>query len=89
MERIGIRELKENLGYYMKKIRAGEKIILTDRKKEIAIVTPLGEKGSEEKLYRLVNRGLAAWSGGKPNGMRQRIASKTKSVSSAVIEDRR
>ncbi len=89
MERVGIRELKENLGHYMKKIRAGEKIILTDRKKAIAIIAPLGEKSCEEKLYPLVQRDLADWSGGKPKGMRHRIASKGKSVSSAVIEDRR
>lgn len=89
MEKVGIRQLKESMGRYMKKIRAGEKIILTDRKKEVAVLVPYGEKGSEERLYSLVKRGAASWSGARPRGPGRRIASKTKSVSSAVKEDRR
>ncbi|MCF8109990.1 MAG: type II toxin-antitoxin system Phd/YefM family antitoxin [Desulfobacteraceae bacterium] len=89
MEKVGIRQLKESMGRYMKKIRAGEKIILTDRKKEVAVLVPYGEKASEESLYSLVMRGAASWSGAKPKGPARRIASKTKSVSSAVKEDRR
>jgi prevent-host-death family protein len=88
METIGIRELKENLGRYMKKVRTGEKIIVTDRKKEIAIIMPLEKIAKEEKIYQMVQRGLASWSGGKPDGMPARIISKGKSVSSAVLEDR-
>jgi prevent-host-death family protein len=89
MERIGIRELKENMSRYMKKVRTGERIIVTDRNIEIAIIIPLGKNDGEEKLYQLIQRGMASWSGGMPEGMRCRIISKGKSVSSAVIEDRR
>lgn len=85
MERIGIRELKENMSRYMKKVRTGEKIIVTDRNNEIAIILPLGKNAGEEKLYQFIQRGMAYWSGGMP----RRIISKGKSVSSAVIEDRR
>lgn len=89
METIGIRELKENLGRYMKKVQTGESLIVTDRKKEIAIIIPFEKKAGEEKIYQLIQRGIAYWSGGKPQGMPTRIASKGKSVSKAVIEDRR
>jgi len=89
MERIGIRELKENLSRYMKKVRTGQRIIVTDRNNEIAIILPFGKTDGEEKLYQLIQRGTASWSGGIPEGMRNRIVSKGKSVSSAVIEDRR
>ncbi|MGB9498598.1 MAG: type II toxin-antitoxin system Phd/YefM family antitoxin [Dissulfuribacterales bacterium] len=93
MEKIGIRELKENMSRYMKKVRAGERIIVTDRKKEIAVIIPLVKKAGEEKLYELIRRGMASWSGGVPEGMPEgmpgRIISKGKSVSSAVIDDRR
>lgn len=88
METIGIRELKENLSRYMKRVKSGEKIIVTDQKKEIAIIIPLG-KAKEEKIYQLIRRGAAFWSGGKPEGMPARIVSRGKSVSGAVIEDRR
>ncbi len=89
METIGIRELKDNLSRYMKRVKSGEKIIVTDRKKEIAIILPLEKKGKEEKIYQLIQRGVANWSGGKPEGMPVRIISRGKSVSGAVIEDRR
>jgi len=89
METIGIRELKENLSRYLKKVKTGEKIILTDRKKEIAVIMPLAKKAKEEKIYQLIQRGAACWSGGKPAGMKKRIVSRGRSVSSAVIEDRR
>jgi prevent-host-death family protein len=89
METVGIRELKENLGRYMKKVRTGENIIVTDRKKEIAVIMPLEKKQKEEKIYKLIRQGMVCWSGGKPVGMSARIISKGKSVSSAVIEDRR
>jgi len=89
METIGIRELKENLSRYMKKVKSGEKIIVTDRKKEIAIILPLEKKAKEEKIYQLIRKGVASWSGGKPVGMRRRIVSRGKSISGAGIEDRR
>jgi prevent-host-death family protein len=90
METIGIRELKENLSRYMKRVKTGERIIVTDRKKEIAIIIPLAKQaGEEETIYQLIQRGVACWAGGKPKGMPVRIVSRGKSVSSAVIEDRR
>ena len=89
MESIGIRELKENLSRYMKRVRTGEKIIVTDRKKEVAVIIPLEKKDKEEKLYQLIQRKMASWNGGKPGGALSRIASKGKSISDAVIEDRR
>ena len=90
METIGIREFKENLGRYMNRVRTGEKITITDRKKEIAVLIPIEKKDNEEKIYGLIKRGIASWNGGKkPKGMAMRVASRGKSVSAAVIEDRR
>ena len=89
METVGIRELKENLSRYMKKVKFGERIIVTDRKKEIAVIMPFEKATKEEKIFQLIQRGIASWSGSKPSGMTSRIASRGKSVSRAVIEDRR
>jgi len=46
-------------------------------------------EAKEEKIYQLIQRGVASWSGRKPEGMPGRIISRGKSVSDAVIEDRR
>jgi len=60
-----------------------------NRKKEIAVIMPFSTALEEEKILRLIKRNMASWSGGKPAGMTSRIALKGKSVSQAVIEDRR
>ena len=90
MEKVGIRELKENMSRCLKKVKAGESIIVTDRKKEIAVISPIANSKSDvERIFQLIQKGEAAWSGGKPEGMPQRVVIKGKSVSSAVVEDRR
>ena len=89
METVGIRELKENLGRYMNAVRTGEKITITDRNKEIAVLIPLGKDPREEKISQLIQRGIVSWSGGKPKGMPKRIVSRGGSASDAVLEDRR
>ena len=88
METVGIRELKANLSHYLRKVKSGEKIIITDRKKEVAVILPKGKESADERLLQLVQRGLAHWSGGKPTGMPSRLQSKGGSVSEAVLEDR-
>lgn len=89
METVGIRELKENLGRYMNKVRAGEKITITDRKNEIGVIIPVKIKDKEEKIYQLIHSGIASWNGNKPKGIASRTVPRGGSVSSAVIEDRR
>ncbi len=89
MESVGIRHLKENLSRYMKQVKSGQPFIVTDRKKEIAIIMPFRKTPMEDKILTLIQHGMASWSGGKPTGKTPRLDSKGKSVSEAVIEDRR
>ena len=89
METVGVRELKENLSRYLKKVKSGERIVVTDRKKEVALLIPIASTTEEEKILQLIQRGGAYWNGGKPKGMLPRIISKGKKVSKAVLEDRR
>jgi prevent-host-death family protein len=89
METVGIRELKRNLSEYLRSVKAGEKVVITDRKKEIAVIVPFSKFDKQGKTLQLVREGVADWSGDKPRGMSARIRSKGKSVSEAVVEDRR
>ena len=86
---VGVRELKENLSRYLKRVKSGESILITDRKKELAIIVPYRIDREEEEILNLVQRGIAHWNGGKPTGLASRIASRGRSVSEAVLEDRR
>jgi prevent-host-death family protein len=89
METVGVRELKENLSRYLRKVKSGERIIITDRKKEVAVIVPRGEEKDEEKIIQMIQRGVAHWTGGKPKGLSKRITLKGKAVSKIVLEDRR
>ena len=89
MEAVGIRELKANLSRYTKRVRSGERIIVTERKMKIAVISPCDLSDREEKVYHMIQCGKAEWDGGKPKGIPNRIAGKGKSISEAVIEDRR
>jgi prevent-host-death family protein len=89
METVGIRELKRNLSEYLRSVKAGKKVVITDRKKEIAVIVPFRKVDDQGKILQLVREGVADWSGEKPRGMSARIRSNGKSVSEAVVEDRR
>ena len=89
METVGIRELKRNLSEYLRSVKAGKKVVITDRKKEIAVIVPFNKVDDQEKILQLVRECVADWSGDKPHGIPARIRSKGKSVSEAVLEDRR
>jgi prevent-host-death family protein len=89
METVGIRELKRNLSEYLRSVKAGEKVVITDRKKEIAVIVPFRKVDDQANILQMVREGVADWSGEKPRGMSARIRSKGKSVSEAVVEDRR
>ena len=89
MYSIGIRELKSNLSRYLSKVKLGKRIIVTDRKKEIAILAPITNKSDDDKILMLMEKGIVQWSGGKPKGLSSKVISKGGKVSEAVLEGRR
>lgn len=89
MRTVGVRKLKENLSKYLNEVKSGERIVVTDRKKEVALIVPLGTGQEEDRVLELVRKGTAKWSGGKPAGIRSRIRVRGRKVSETVLEDRR
>jgi prevent-host-death family protein len=47
METVGIRELKNRLGYYLRAIRQGRAFVVTDRGKPVARLVPVVPSGEE------------------------------------------
>jgi len=86
---VGVRELRDNLSEYLRRVRAGELLVITDRGKAIGELGPATRGRSAERGHALVRRGGAVWSGGKPKGLVAAPRRKAGSVSEAVIEDRR
>jgi len=60
MRRVAISELKAKLSEYLKAVRAGEEVIVTDRGKPVARMAPIsGPDESESRLRMLVRTGQA------------------------------
>ena len=90
METVGIRELKSGLSRYLKRVRAGAMVTVTERGRAIATISPVETPADTGWAHAMVASGLAEWAGGKPAGARPLAAAASdRSVSEAVLEDRR
>lgn len=90
MERVGIRDLKAHLSRHLKRVRAGSRLLVTERGRTIAAIQPVETSVAMDWANALVREGLAHWSGGKPAGVSRPAALATEhSLSTAVLEDRR
>lgn len=54
-ERVGIRELRQNLSVYIRKVRAGERIEVTEHGQPVALLVPLPRGG--DAIERLIAEG--------------------------------
>jgi prevent-host-death family protein len=84
-----VRELRDNLSHYLRRVRKGELLVITDHGKPIGELTPAATGRAAQQARLLVRRGVASWSGGKPRGLPRSPRPKGGLVSDAVIEDRR
>lgn len=57
---IGIRELKTHLSKYLRRVKDGETIIITERGQPIGRILPV-EESLDERIHALKDAGLVAW----------------------------
>lgn len=88
MVRIGVRALKNGLSRYLKSVKQGETIIVTERKKPIAKLSPV-KTGVPLAYEFLIKEGTVSWSGGKPQGAAVSKTGDARELSALVAEDRR
>jgi prevent-host-death family protein len=90
METVGIRDLKAHLSQHLKKVRSGARLIVTERGRSVATITPVDTPAEVNWAHQLVAEGRAHWAGGKPSGSQgPTVMASGKTVSAAVLEDRR
>ena len=89
MNAVGVRDLKNRLSYHLKRVRAGARLTVTERGRPIATLAPVEVKDDQAWIWRMVARGEATWSGGKPTGSKNPPRNRGKLGSDIVIEDRR
>lgn len=61
---VGVRELKSRLSEYLRQVRAGRSVVITDHGRPVARLVPAGES-IEVRLHLLAEAGLLQWSGAR------------------------
>ncbi len=86
MESVGIKDLKAHFGQYLKEVRSGQVILITDRGVGVAELRPLSPE--LQAVNSLADQGKLRWEGGKPRGLSGCKVAGTE-VASLLLEDRR
>ena len=93
MQRVGARELKNRLGQYLKQVRRGQSLVITDRGRPIAQLNPVSENsGSETELMAILKTLETQGKLRLPTGPLRKfrpLPGRGKSASQMIIEDRR
>lgn len=89
MQTVGVRELKAQISKCLRRVRAGERLTVTDRGQAVAELVPVSTPASLDWVHAMVAAGEASWAGGKPTGLARRIKSGGKPASQMILEDRR
>jgi prevent-host-death family protein len=86
--RIGVRELRQNLSVYLRRVTSGETLEVTDRGRPVAILGP--RKEAEGILARMIAAGRATAPAGNllELGVPRRARRRTPSLSDALHAER-
>jgi len=85
---VGARELRNKLSAYLRRVTAGQTIIVTEHGKAIGQILPLGAR-LEERMKALQTAGFLEWSGRKLKPRRPTIVNRgPKTASDLVAEGR-
>ncbi len=86
---VGIRDLKNQLSRYLREVKHGRSITVTERGRAVALLIPANSNPDARAVAELAKRGLGSWKGGKPKGASHPASIKGKPISRIVIEERR
>ncbi len=90
MIRATISQVKNSLSAYLRKVRAGETVVIMDRKTPIATIKPLQQSGDQDaRLERLHAAGVVVRAGsGSSLAVLPRALPRSNSVLEALLEER-
>jgi len=93
MQKVAARELKNRLGRYLKEVRRGRSLVITDRGKPVAQLSPVSENsGGETELLAILKTLETQGKLRLPTGPLRKfrpLPGRGKSASQMIIEDRR
>ena len=86
---VDIRELKNNLSYYLRGVKKGKTVTVTERGQFVAVLMPVETPADASLARKLSRKGFGTWKGGKPRGGSRSVVIKGKPVSQIVVDERR
>lgn len=86
LDQVGIRELRQNLSVYLRRVKRGESLEVTERGRPVALLVPRVEAASP--LTRLVEAGRARAPEHGLAGLRPPAGRRTRKLSRALEEER-
>jgi prevent-host-death family protein len=85
---VGIRELKSRLSEYLRRVRAGETVIITDRGEPVGRIVPVAQS-LQDRLEAMAQGGLILWSGNKLSSTTPVARARgERTVADLLVEDR-
>jgi prevent-host-death family protein len=85
---VGIRELKTRLSNYMRQVKSGTTLVITERGKPVGRIVPLSPS-VKTRVQELAQAGLIAWSGKKLAPMTPVARTQgRRTVADLLLEDR-
>ena len=93
MSAVGIKELKNRLTHYVRRTKQGEEIVVTERGKPVALLTPIDGaiRGTtvEAKLARLAAQGRVTLPSRPPVRRTRLVKASGRAIADTILEDRR
>ena len=93
MSAVGVKELKNRLTHYLRRTKAGEEVIVTERGKPIALLQPnqsaTNIRSLETRLAQLEAQGLLTTPQRKPLRRVRRVKVGGPPLSTIILDDRR
>ena len=89
MKTVGVRDLKNRLSEYIRQVRAGEGVLVTDRGEVVAEITAPGHSGADASvpagLASLARRGLATLGAPGRSGLYPALPRKRRRITAAEL----
>ena len=85
-DKVGIRELRQNLSVYLRRVKEGEVLEVTDRGKPVALLVPLPPE--DDPLERLIASGRVTRAKGSLNDLPPPTITSTPSLSEILAQMR-
>jgi prevent-host-death family protein len=87
---VGIRELKSRLSHYIRHVKSGQTVTITERGKPVGQIVPIAQEQSiEDRIKAMQEAGLLEWNGQKLEPMEPVARTRgDRTVADLLLEDR-